>query len=189
MEVSPARWARDRNNIKLRLTGRSLLSFRCAHTYSFFYRNTCHKITPPPQTIRTMSGMPVRNNRCSTPYAAALSPRSHLRDSGIFSSKTTPKLMLTSSRIWRVHVTRPRIAYLRSGCRMMPTASPGTTLFRELNFPPVSERAKTIAGWRVFSSDDSVSNVERSGRRPLTSSGVKGSFSSRTVGPLPSYEI
>lgn len=100
---------------------------------------------------------------------AAVFPRISHRESGIFSSKIKPKLMLTSSLIWRVQVTRPRIAYRRSGCRRMPTASPGTTFFRELNFPPVSESSKIIAGWRVFSSDDSVSNVEKRGKHPFPS--------------------
>ena len=93
-------------------------------------------------------------------YAATVSPRISHRDPGISSSKTTPKLMVTSPGICLVQVTRPRIAYRRSGCSRTPTASPGTTFFRELNFPPVSVSARAIAGWRVFSSGDSVSNVE-----------------------------
>ncbi len=167
----------------------SLLSFRCGYTHSCVYRNTCCKTTPPPTDYRNYARNAGQERPLLKPYAATVSPRISHRDSGTFSSKTTPKLTLTSSLIWRVQVTRPRIAYRRSGCRMIPTASPGDTLFRELNFPPVSESAKTIAGWRVFSSDDSVSNVEQSGRRPFTNLTVNGSFSSRTVGPLPSYGI
>jgi|GEM_PF-3355803 len=156
-------------------------------TGSCFHRNPESGRTPPPQTIIVRyagQGQPLFKT-----YAATVSQRISHRDAGIFSSKATPKFVLTSSRIWRVQVTWPRIAYRTSGCRMTPTASPGTTFFRELNSPNVSESAKTLAGWRVFSSGDSVSNVEENGRRPLTSSKVKDSFSSRTLGPLPSHEI
>jgi hypothetical protein len=149
-------------------TAGTLPSFESGHTYPCVYRNTHRRKTPPPADYCHY----VRNAGQEQPllnyYAAAVLPRISHRESGTFSSKTKPKLTLTSSRIWRVQVTRPRIAYRRSGCRMTPTASPGTTFFRELNLPPVSERSKTFAGWRVFSSDDSVSNVEQRGKRPFT---------------------